>query len=109
MKQWLLFEMSKNSLEEKPTEAPPKGTRMGASGCRGPLELLKLGIHHFQGKLAQLPTLSAHCLFLPGLSGFRTPDMLFVGLFFHTHTQSIETFCFSVLSKTNSKHTRQKS
>ncbi|EGW06973.1 H-2 class II histocompatibility antigen gamma chain [Cricetulus griseus] len=24
MKQWLLFEMSKNSLEEKPTEAPPK-------------------------------------------------------------------------------------
>lgn len=24
MHQWLLFEMSKNSLEEKPTEAPPK-------------------------------------------------------------------------------------
>ncbi|XP_052011802.1 HLA class II histocompatibility antigen gamma chain isoform X2 [Apodemus sylvaticus] len=24
MKQWLLFEMSKNSLEEKPTETPPK-------------------------------------------------------------------------------------
>lgn len=26
MHQWLLFEMSKNSQEEKPTEAPPKGT-----------------------------------------------------------------------------------
>lgn len=41
MKQWLLFEMSKNSLEEKPTEAPPKGTRVGASGCQGSPELLK--------------------------------------------------------------------
>lgn len=24
MRQWLLFEMSKNSLEEKPTQAPTK-------------------------------------------------------------------------------------
>lgn len=30
--QWLLFEMSKNSLEEKPTEAPTKGSGSGSSG-----------------------------------------------------------------------------
>uniref|UniRef100_A0A9L0RUY5 CD74 molecule n=1 Tax=Equus caballus TaxID=9796 RepID=A0A9L0RUY5_HORSE len=33
MHQWLLFEMSRNSLEEKPTQGPTKGTGSGR-GCR---------------------------------------------------------------------------
>lgn len=88
MKQWLLFEMSKNSLEEKPTEAPPKGTR-----CQGPLELLKLGPPALLKETccstpsSQLTVSS--CLFL-------TRCLLACSF---THMLSIEASCLSVLEQ----------
>lgn len=76
MHQWLLFEMSKNSLEEKPTEAPPKG-RSGFQGARalelllGPLECWGQGLQLSQSHTMQPPILSIiclSCLFLLGLA-----------------------------------------
>lgn len=63
MKQWLLFEMSKNSLEEKPTDAPPKGTRWEPQGARAPWKLLKLRPPALLKELAAEPhPLSSLCL-----------------------------------------------
>lgn len=53
---------------------------MGASGCQGPLELLKLGPLALLKETLQHPILSAHCVFL------FVPDMS-VGLFYHTHAE----------------------
>lgn len=89
MKQWLLFEMSKNSLEEKPTETTPKGTRMGALAC-----------------LVQCSTLSSVFSYL-FLQGSETLTSCLWACSF-THMSSVQRPLVSLSwSKTNSKCTRQ--
>uniref|UniRef100_A0A8D2AZ92 CD74 molecule n=1 Tax=Sciurus vulgaris TaxID=55149 RepID=A0A8D2AZ92_SCIVU len=127
MYQWLLFEMSKNTLEEKPTEVPTRGTGSGTFGCQGsgdPTGLSGTGKvracgtcqfqHHGCMPLSCLsPSLLSLWAWLPWtlLSGLFLPTASALGvcrlLVMMSSPSQRMTWPKRAYSKTNIKHARQ--